>query len=98
MRGRAFRRDERSKAVKRASKFRSIPPWVLNVPYEFEPYKVSEDRGDHCFNSTRVLGMRAKTAAPCSCYLCGNQRKYGKGEMRLSMQERRAKISDKDSE
>jgi len=38
---------------------------------------------------TRRVGIAGTTGTPCSCWMCGNPRKYGKGEERLTMQERR---------
>ena len=35
------------------------------------------------------VGKRARTRVPCSCPMCGNPRRHGKGE-RLTLQERKA--------
>lgn len=49
--------------------------------------------GGNAGSSARTLGKVASTAAPCSCVICGNPRKFF-GE--LTMQERRlsARASD----
>lgn len=51
--------------------------------------------GGNAGSSARKLGMVVSTAAPCSCAMCGNPRKYF-GE--LTAQERRlqARIADTD--
>lgn len=40
--------------------------------------------------SKRALGRLCSTPAPCSCFMCGNPRKYAKGKERLTVQELRA--------
>ena len=43
--------------------------------------------------TARNVGMLGTTPALCSCHMCGNPRKFAKGDERLTMQERR----DRDS-
>ncbi|MEY8688850.1 MAG: hypothetical protein AB9M53_03080 [Leptothrix sp. (in: b-proteobacteria)] len=40
----------------------------------------------------RRIGLRVNTAAPCSCALCGNPRRYFS---ELTVQERRASLADR---
>ena len=46
--------------------------------------------------TARNVGMIGTTPTMCSCFMCGNPRKYAKGAERLTMQERRDKESIKD--
>lgn len=41
-----------------------------------------------------TISKLARTHKPCSCYLCGNPRKWMKGKDRLTLQERRAREGD----
>ena len=34
------------------------------------------------------VGLWGQTPCPCSCWMCGNQRKYGKGKDKLTLKER----------
>lgn len=36
------------------------------------------------------IGRAGTTPVPCSCYMCGNPRRIGKGKQRLTIQERKA--------
>lgn len=47
---------------------------------------------DHPWTA-RNVGMLGTTPSMCSCRMCGNPRRYAKGEERLTMQERK----DRDS-
>lgn len=38
----------------------------------------------------------ADNRTPCSCWMCGNQRKYARGRLRLTIQEKRAQIAARD--
>lgn len=42
-----------------------------------------------CWWDPKRIAQFAEQPKLCSCYMCGNQRKYGKGQNRLSWQERR---------
>jgi len=47
--------------------------------------------GHYKFNpGYRGKGIVLETPCVCSCWLCANQRKYGKGDLRLTLQERKA--------
>ena len=46
--------------------------------------------------TARNVGMLGTTPALCSCSMCGNPRKYAKGDERLTMQERRDRDSIND--
>ena len=40
--------------------------------------------------TTVFLGRAGTTPIPCSCYMCGNLRRMGKGKEHLTIQERKA--------
>ncbi|MBR3583584.1 MAG: hypothetical protein IKO01_09130 [Kiritimatiellae bacterium] len=44
--------------------------------------------GDLLAEDPAAIGRRARTRVPCSCWMCGNPRRFG-GSDRLTMQERR---------
>jgi hypothetical protein len=44
----------------------------------------------------KEVGKKANTPQGCSCRACGNPRKHEKGKDSLTMQERKAKLSDSD--
>jgi hypothetical protein len=41
-------------------------------------------------DDARILGLYLHTRTPCSCYMCGNERRHTKGVARFTVQERRA--------
>ena len=47
---------------------------------------------------SKDLGYWAETRTPCSCFMCGNQRKYGKGsrDVELTRQEKLADIQERE--
>lgn len=42
------------------------------------------------------IGRAGTTPVPCSCHMCGNPRRTGKGKWRLTMQERKALLDTLD--
>jgi len=46
----------------------------------------------------KSTGYYAETRTPCSCFMCGNQRKYGKGsrDVELTRQEKLADIQERE--
>ena len=70
MRDRAYRRKEISKAKQRAYKVLK-DSWAYN-PEDIDPKNIGKVASTH--------------GKPCSCYMCGNPRKYFK---ELTIQERR---------
>lgn len=47
----------------------------------------SHDESDF-IPAEKWIGRFGQTPCPCSCWMCGNQRKYGKGKNRLTLKER----------
>ena len=41
-----------------------------------------------------TAGKLSRTPTPCSCAMCGNLRKYGKGVSRETLAERKARLGD----
>lgn len=39
-------------------------------------------------NDKKTIGRYGATPKSCSCWMCGNQRRHGKGNARLSIKER----------
>jgi hypothetical protein len=58
--------------------------------------RLSEDRNQHfadlacaCWTDPRAIARFREQPAQCSCWACGNPRRYAKGGERLTRQERR---------
>jgi hypothetical protein len=58
--------------------------------------RLSEDRNQHyddlicpCWTDPRAMARFKEQPQVCSCPGCGNQRRWGKGKERLTLQERR---------
>lgn len=58
--------------------------------------RLKEDRNQHyddlkcaCWTDPRVMARFKEQPQVCSCRGCGNQRRWGKGAGKLTMQERR---------
>ena len=66
MRDIAFRREQESKKKAKVRHFTRVRIW---------PFDDEED-GLNSFGIDRVMGMRAHTPKFCSCWMCGNPRKY----------------------
>lgn len=49
---------------------------------------------DEAETTPRAIGKYGSTRVPCSCWMCGNLRRTGKGAKRLTLQERRADLPD----
>lgn len=47
-------------------------------------------------NTPRKVGLHSNSPRVCSCGVCGSRRKYGKGEGKLTLQEKRKRPSKKD--
>ena len=47
-------------------------------------------------NTAKKVGLHANSPRVCSCTICGSRRRYGKGEGKLTLQEKRKRPSKKD--
>jgi hypothetical protein len=56
----------------------------------------AESIGDYSPVTDRVVGIRARTPAACSCSMCGNPRRFGKGTEAKTRQERKAEAGETD--
>ena len=59
--------------------------------------RLSEDHNQHygdltcpCWHDPKTMARFKEQPKRCSCYGCGNPRKYEKGRERLTLQERKA--------
>jgi hypothetical protein len=68
---RLFKAKQKAKKVFRVyNGFYSIANIKRSHFYEWFPYNFSKERLQH------ELGFYRKTKVPCSCYMCGHQRRY----------------------
>lgn len=57
--------------------------------YHYKRLKYNRKKYWFAGKSEKYLGMCVTTPSPCSCYMCGNPRKYFKS---LTMQEKKANV------